>query len=148
MNKGKTSKELILSACRRIVAEKGLDALNMRAVAAECRIALGTLYNYYENKEELLLATVESIWQDIFHANRKAMTDCSFSAYIGYLYDCVQEGTRAYPDFFTAHSVQMARVDTSHGKKMMGRYFQHMKHGLSQVLKADPNVDPRAFPRR
>ena len=44
-----TSKEEILKAGRKIAQEKGLSAINMRSVAAECNIALGTLYNYYSN---------------------------------------------------------------------------------------------------
>lgn len=52
MNRGATSKEDILQACRKIVARGSLKAVNMRTVAAECQIALGTLYNYYSNKDE------------------------------------------------------------------------------------------------
>ena len=63
-----TSKEAIMQVCRRIVAEKGMNALNMRLVADECGIALGTLYNYFADKDALVLAAVESIWRDIFHA--------------------------------------------------------------------------------
>ena len=44
MNTVITSKEAIMQACRRIVAEKGMKALNMRLVADQCHIALGTLY--------------------------------------------------------------------------------------------------------
>lgn len=53
--------------CRDIVASNGLAAVSMRSVADQCQIALGTLYNYYDNKDELLLETVEDIWKDIFH---------------------------------------------------------------------------------
>ena len=74
-----TSKAAIMLVCRRIVAEKGLTALNMRLVTDECHIALGTLYNYYADKEELVLATVESIWRDIFHADQQCAADVSFS---------------------------------------------------------------------
>ena len=66
MNTGITSKEAIMQACRKIAAQKGLSALNMRTVAKECNIALGTLYNYYADKDELLIAAVESVWKDIF----------------------------------------------------------------------------------
>ena len=71
MNTVITSKEAIMQVCRRIVAEKSLTALNMRLVADECHIALGTLYNYYADKDELVLATVESILRDIFHADQQ-----------------------------------------------------------------------------
>ena len=78
MNTVITSQEAIMQVCRRIVAEKGLKALNMRLVADECHIALGTLYNYYGDKDELVLATVESIWRDIFHAGQRSEADVSF----------------------------------------------------------------------
>ena len=64
-----TSKAAIMLVCRRIVAEKGMKALNMRTVANACHIALGTLYNYYADKDALILATVESIWREIFTRN-------------------------------------------------------------------------------
>ena len=51
MNTVITSKKSIMQVCRHIVAESGLTALNMRSVADECHIALGTLYNYYADKD-------------------------------------------------------------------------------------------------
>lgn len=36
-----------------MAAKRGLKALNMRVVGGESGIALGTLYNYFANKEEL-----------------------------------------------------------------------------------------------
>ena len=44
MNTVITSREAIMQVCRCIVAEKGMKALNMRLVADQCHIALGTLY--------------------------------------------------------------------------------------------------------
>ena len=99
MNPSITSKEEILQVCRNIVAEKGLSALNMRLVADTCHIALGTLYNYFSNKDELMLSTVESVWKDIFHMNQKHRTDFSFSEYVKYIFECVQKGAEEYPNF-------------------------------------------------
>lgn len=65
MNPPNTSREEIMRVSRKIVSEKGLPALNMRALAKECGIALGTLYNYYSDKDELVVAAIESVWQDI-----------------------------------------------------------------------------------
>ena len=141
----RTSKEAILDVCRRIVAEKGLSALDMRAVAESSHIALGTLYNYYADKDELLLATVESAWRDIFHSDRKCETEASFPAYIGYLFDSVRAGAGAYPDFFAAHSVRMAQGQRGRAKNTMEQYFEHIKSGMLRVLRADPNVAPDAF---
>ena len=75
-----TSKEEIMQVCRRIVAEKGMKALNMRLVADECHIASGTLYNYYANKDALVLVAVESIWKEISIWNTKKRWTIPFPA--------------------------------------------------------------------
>ena len=89
LNTGITSKEAILQVCRGIVASRGLSAVNMRSVADECHIALGTLYNYYSNKDELLLAIVEDIWKAIFHMDHKCPTDFTFPEYVAYIFECI-----------------------------------------------------------
>lgn len=63
-----------MQVCRRIAAQEGLSALSMRTVARACGVALGTLYNYYADKDALLIATVESIWQEIFHTDAGSLT--------------------------------------------------------------------------
>ena len=75
MNKAVTSKEEILEVSRKIAARDGITAVNMRTVAAECGIALGSLYNYFVSKAELLSATVEAVWADIFPVG-KISEDC------------------------------------------------------------------------
>ena len=44
----------ILDAARDILAEDGLDALSMRAVAARVGLSATALYNYFENKQALV----------------------------------------------------------------------------------------------
>ena len=145
MNTVITSKEAIMQVCRRIVAEKGLTALNMRLVTDECHIALGTLYNYYADKEELVLATVESIWRDIFHADQRCVTDVSFSDYVADLYARIRRGAEAYPDFLTGHSISIASAKRGEAKSAMEHTFAHMKAGMLAALLADSAVDPGIF---
>lgn len=139
-----TSKEAIMSECRKIVAEKGLSALNMRTVASECHIALGTLYNYYSGKEELLLATIESVWRDIFHTSgeRSAMP---FPEYIEDIFRRIQRGIAGYPDFFTAHSMILVNSGKDKGKTVMDHYFGHIRNVLLFALRSDPGIDRGVF---
>jgi len=66
MNRLATSKEDILAASRELIKENGWAAVSIRSVAAKCAVSAGTIYNYYESKAELLGATIESVWQEIF----------------------------------------------------------------------------------
>lgn len=145
MNTAITSKEAIMQVCRSIVAEKGLAALNMRSVANECHIALGTLYNYYSNKDDLLLAMVESVWKDIFHMNQKCETNYSFPEYVNYIFECVQDSAEQYPNFVTAHSVMVANSQKGKAKGTMEYYFNHMKAGMLKVLETDSGIDKSVF---
>ena len=145
MNTVITSKEAIMQVCRRIVAEKGLTALNMRLVADECHIALGTLYNYYADKDELVLATVESIWRDIFRADQQCVTDVSFSDYVADLYACIRKGAEVYPNFLTGHSISIAGAKRGEAKSAMEHTFAHMKAGMLEALQTDQSVLENTF---
>lgn len=145
MNTGITSKEAILEVSRGIVASKGLSAVTMRSVADESHIALGTLYNYYANKDDLLLATVESIWADIFHMNYGDLTEMSFLKYVEYIFDCVQKSMDKYPGFFTAHSMSIAGSGREKARNVRQHCFSHMKERLLDVLMLDGKVSEDVF---
>lgn len=148
MNTVITSKEAIMQTCRRIVAAKGIKGLNMRLVADECHVALGTLYNYYADKDALVLATVESIWKDIFHADQPCEADLPFPDYVKEIYARIQKGAETYPGFLAGHSVSIAGAKQSEAKSVMERTFAHMKAGMLNVLLNDRFVPADAFSDR
>lgn len=56
--------EKIVQAARSILFEKGLEGLSLRSVAAKCDIAVGTIYNYYKDKEALMAAVMSEDWKN------------------------------------------------------------------------------------
>lgn len=57
---------LILTTARELILSEGLSAFNMRKLAVKCDIALGTIYNYYPTKMDLLNSIIEDFWQTCF----------------------------------------------------------------------------------
>ena len=51
-------RERVLKAALTLAAGGGYDAVQMRDVAAEARVALGTLYRYFSSKDQLLVAAL------------------------------------------------------------------------------------------
>ena len=145
MNPGVTSKETIMEACRRIAAQEGLSALNMRSVARACGVALGSLYHYYADKDALLIAAVKSIWQEILHEDADCRTQRPFPEQVACLFDGVQRGAQRYPGFLSAHSRVIAGARREEARRAMEACFAHMKAGLLAGLAADPAVNPAAF---
>jgi AcrR family transcriptional regulator len=51
-------REAILAAAERVFSARGFTGVRMSDVAAEAGLATGTLYNYFENKEEVLRSLI------------------------------------------------------------------------------------------
>lgn len=56
-------KQLILSHAKEILYNQGYQKLSMRALSKACGIALGTIYNYYPNKKDLVFEMMTDYWQ-------------------------------------------------------------------------------------
>ncbi|MEG0272186.1 MAG: TetR/AcrR family transcriptional regulator [Hydrogenoanaerobacterium sp.] len=145
MSTAVSSKAEILQVCKELISENGLPALNMRTIAQKCNIALGSLYNYFPSKNELTIAAIESVWQDIFHMAVSCKAEVSFSDYVKWIFESVNAGMVSYPNFFTAHSVSFASDEKGRARQTMQRYFVHIKSGLLDALEHDTAVRSDAF---
>lgn len=54
-----TTKEKILNAALTLFSEKGYNAVSVRHIAAEVGIKASSLYNHFENKQDILHELVE-----------------------------------------------------------------------------------------
>lgn len=148
MNKAVTSKEEILEVCRQIVAEEGISAVNMRTVANRCKIALGSLYNYFPSKSALLASTIEAVWKDIFHLDQAPQGDPNeypFAEYLLWLFESVKKSGSKYPKFFSMHALSFASDEKHEGREMMENYLATIKQDLLHFLAIDEKIRPNVF---
>lgn len=74
--KNDTLQETLLDLARQVVETEGIDAINIRSLAGRAGVATGTVYNYFANKDEILLALTEEYWrQTLFEMNAAINTD-------------------------------------------------------------------------
>lgn len=59
MSKPTDKRELIVAAARRLLEDTPLAGMRMRAVAAECGLAVSSLYDHFVSKDALL----EAVWE-------------------------------------------------------------------------------------
>ena len=145
MNTVVTSREQILQVCRELIQQQGWSAVSIRSVAGACGISVGSIYNYFQNKSQLVGAAVESVWLDIFRippgqAPFDNTLDC-----VGWMFACMEEGSRRYPNFFSMHSMAFLGEGRAEGQKRMAQSWAHIRQGLARVIAADPKVRPDAF---
>ena len=145
MNTAVTSKEEILKTSRELIRRQGWSAVSIRSVAAGCGVSVGSIYNYFDSKTDLIGATVESVWCEIFHRPEDDAVFQDVEACVAWMYQRMAYGCERYPGFFTLHSLGFLREDKSAGKQRMQQTWQHILAGLCSVLKQDVRIRPDAF---
>ena len=145
MNKVVTSKEEIMDVSRRLVLEKGIASLSMRAIAEACGVAVGSIYNYFPSKAELLSAAIGSVWEEIFRPFYEREAFGSFTECVSALFGTIRDGNERYPGFFTVHALNFASSDRKKGKEVMTRYLSALEGRLADALRQDENIREGVF---
>ena len=65
----------ILGAATRLFREEGYDRSKIETIAAEAEVSIGTVYNYYENKGDLLVAIVSMEVNEVLRAGAAVVAD-------------------------------------------------------------------------
>ena len=99
MNTVVTSREEILKNSRILIGQQGWSSVNIRAVAAACGVSVGSIYNYFDSKAELVSATIESIWREIFHGQDDMEKMQDTQACILWILERMEYGCKKYPGF-------------------------------------------------
>ncbi|MBI9093313.1 MAG: TetR/AcrR family transcriptional regulator [Sphaerochaeta sp.] len=139
------SQEAILSVAKEIVSRSGINALNIRTIAQRCSISVGSVYNYFPSKGDLVIATIGSIWREILFDSKSSQPKLGFIENIQWLFDKIHKGSETYPSFFSVHPMSLANVYKKTGRDVMHQYFLYMKQGLLTALEQDPYVKKDVF---
>lgn len=144
MNTVVTSRQALLAASRTVARRQGLDGLSIRAVAAEARVSVGSVYNYFSGKTELLAATVEEIWMQILSAPEGGAPGrlCGLRPLAVPPHS---ERGRGIPGFFQGHAAGFLPEGRSAGRRTMEEALGRVRQTLLEALEADCAVRPSAF---
>ena len=65
----------IVEAAARLFRTQGYDSVKMEAIAAAAEVSIGTIYNYYKNKGDLLVAIVSMEVHEVLAAGERVIAD-------------------------------------------------------------------------
>ena len=144
MNTIVTSKAVILQSSRELIRQQGWSAVSIRSVAVACGVSVGSIYNYFDSKADLVGATVESVWSEIFHRPSDMSEFQRLEGCITWMYGRMAYGSEQYPGFFTLHSLGFMQKEKEDGKERMQHAWQHILDALCFVMPQEQAVRPGA----
>lgn len=124
MNKGKVTKEKILQVANDFAKANGLSSISIREIAKACGVAVGSIYNYYPSKGEIILDIVEGFWANAFASvDFSYLKDKDFFTCYRYLYQILSDYLETFEDDWLE---QLSQLDSSLKKqaKMREQKYQ------------------------
>lgn len=90
-------KENILEAAKAQLFSKGYSNMTLRGVAKECGIAVGTIYNYFPGKEDLIGAIIAVDWLIALNKMQTGSAEAqSVQAGVDAVYNAIVDFTNLY----------------------------------------------------
>jgi AcrR family transcriptional regulator len=146
MKNHKISKEQIFSAAKKIANEQGLKKVNIRNVASECGVSIGSVYNYYETKGELVFDVVKDYWQDVF--DRKTLAELpmdDFCEFFEKFYDLLSDRLIDFLSDWVSVMSNFSDSEKVTGKRKEAEIFSEVKNLLDRVITEDKKINQDIF---
>ncbi len=133
-------REALLESAAAILAEDGPQGLNIRRVAARCGVSVGTVYNFFENKEALALAVTQQFWERLFASMPgSGGGQPDLLRHIHIIYEGLRESLRPWG----AEEIRKLLPGDGQGTGLplcRRPPFDQVTEGLERLLLADPHI--------
>lgn len=140
-NKPVVSKQQILDAAFDIAIASGLGGLSIREVARACDVAVGTVYNSYPTKSDLVNDVVERFWNEALADHMpKASAGCNFVEFCEELSVRLSHALGRFRDGWLAEVSALDAHDLAAARGREEACFAHIRSSLALALEQDPGV--------
>ncbi|MCC8026322.1 MAG: TetR/AcrR family transcriptional regulator [Clostridium sp.] len=126
----------LLDSARKIADVEGIEAVNIRSIARSAGVATGTVYNYFANKDEILLSLTEEYWRQALHEMKKQITSGSFCGQLEEMFAFLREGIDGSAGKLMN---SLGKAETA-GQESMAHMQQTLELSLVRRLESDGKV--------
>lgn len=140
-NKPVISKQQILDAAFDIASRNGLSGLSIREVARTCDVAVGTVYNSYPTKSDLVNDVVGRFWNEAL-ADRMTLV-VSGADFVDFCRELAREVAQALGRFRDDWLAEVSALDTrdlAAARQREKAAFEHIRSGLTTALERDTRI--------
>jgi len=128
----------LIDCAIRIQCAEGVDAINIRRLASEASISVGTVYNYFDSKQEVLFALTEDFWANALSEMRNNITASRFSQQIAQIITFLRGKMNECAEIL----MKNLHDDAATGRVRMAAAQRALLQALVERLKQDREISP------
>lgn len=142
MAASRITREQIFTAAKNIANREGLKKVTIRSVAAECGVSIGSVYNHYETKGELVFEVARDYWQSIFDREQlDKLPREDFCEFVGALYGVIAGRLSGFMRQWISVMSGFSEEDKSLGKATEAEIFSGVKLLLATAMTNDAKIN-------
>ena len=146
MKRNEINKHDLLQTAWKIVFQEGLDKLSIRYLAKQANVSIGSVYNYFPSKNELVLEIVEVYWKDVFYEEICQVDhETTYEAFVVELYQRIAKHNGKFQHYFLSHLRILNHQTIKLLKEKRLYYLEHTKEGLFKILENDETIDENVW---
>lgn len=136
---------LILEEAKNIVVREGIEAVNIRRIATACNLAVGTIYNYFPNKNAIMIRLMADYWNEFFKVmDELTISSMDFSEKLKLLFQHFQAFLKNFHEFWlNSGSGQKTAVYTEDARRQKQVFVDALHQKMADMIRAEyPVVIP------
>lgn len=149
-SKPSISRQAILEAAYRRAQREGIASLSIRGIAADCGVAIGSIYNHFPDKASLVTEVIGSFWEQAARGEegRSCFRYRPGQNLVAFCKQVAVGLEEALAEFRSDWLAEIASLDArtlQRGHAAEQECFRHIEQGFQIAIANDPSIDPRAI---
>lgn len=141
MDNYKNYRDIILAEAKDIAIKEGITKINIRSVAKNSGIAIGTVYNYFPSKGDLLVAVIEDFWECAFaNIDWKSFEYDNFYNNLEKIYNILYLYLNKFKENWIEQLTLLKTQEKILGKQRENEYFEKICYRIKVLMDMDNNL--------
>jgi AcrR family transcriptional regulator len=131
-------RELILNEAKKMLYNEGYSRVSIRRIAKECGIAVGTIYNYFPTKKDLIIEMMTSYWEEFFYDIESIISSNEdFYIKLNKIFDILSAFIKRFKEVWLSDEIYSSPDYIESGLKKENIYIDKLIKVIKKLLEED-----------
>lgn len=145
-NKATITRQRILEAAYAMVKDVGPANISIRRVAATCGVSVGSIYNYFPTKADLVAETIWLFWHESLHREMFIVgSDEDFVTFCERLMGDLKHTLEAFRRDWLSQLASLDAESRTEVRRREEAAFDHIRRGLAMAIDRDDKMNAEAL---